>query len=216
MIGIARATQAPPWRYGRPRCPEPGDGRNVRRWIARDRSAHAAFLGVRWLSTDVMEAVVRVQGGVKSDRGAARAARAYVERDRSRADDYYLGEGTGTASGSPRPRLSSQEPVRWTATPTSDGSPVSTSTPVTMRFPVLPQCCPSPIWTEITKWPRPAFPLARTAFRTGTPDRIRTGATALRGRGIPTAFRQVRVNMGPCSRATWAQIGHGSITDAGN
>jgi exodeoxyribonuclease V alpha subunit len=29
---------------------------------------------------------------------AAKAARAYVERDRSRADDYYLGEGTGVAA----------------------------------------------------------------------------------------------------------------------
>ncbi|MFZ2015138.1 MAG: relaxase domain-containing protein [Nocardioides sp.] len=29
--------------------------------------------------------------------GAAKAARAYVERDRSRADDYYLAEGTGVA-----------------------------------------------------------------------------------------------------------------------
>ena len=44
-----------------------------------------------------MEAVVRVHGGVKFYRGAAKAARAYVERDRSRADDYYLGEGTGVA-----------------------------------------------------------------------------------------------------------------------
>ena len=44
-----------------------------------------------------MEAVIRVHGGVKFYRGAARAARAYVERDRSRADDYYLGEGTGVA-----------------------------------------------------------------------------------------------------------------------
>ena len=64
----------------------------------------AAFLGVRWLSTDVVEAVVRVHGGVKFYRGAAKAARAYVERDRSRADDYYLGEGTGVAgrlSGTP-------------------------------------------------------------------------------------------------------------------
>lgn len=60
-------------------------------------AAHAAFLGVRWLSTDVVEAVVRVHGGVKFYRGAAKAARAYVERDRSRADDYYLGEGTGVA-----------------------------------------------------------------------------------------------------------------------
>ena len=38
-----------------------------------------------------------MHGGVKFYRGAANAARAYVERDRSRADDYYLGEGTGVA-----------------------------------------------------------------------------------------------------------------------
>lgn len=41
--------------------------------------------------------VARVHGGVKFYRGAAKAARSYVERDRSRADDYYLGEGTGVA-----------------------------------------------------------------------------------------------------------------------
>ena len=50
------------------------------------------------MSTDVVEAVVRVHGGVKFYRGAAKAARAYVERDRSRADDYYLAEGTGVAT----------------------------------------------------------------------------------------------------------------------
>jgi exodeoxyribonuclease V alpha subunit len=49
------------------------------------------------LSTDVVEAVGGVHGGVKFYTGAAMAARAYVERDRSRADDYYLGEGTGVA-----------------------------------------------------------------------------------------------------------------------
>lgn len=49
------------------------------------------------MSTGVVEAVVRVHGGVKFYRGAAKAARAYVERDRSRADDYYLGEGSGVA-----------------------------------------------------------------------------------------------------------------------
>ncbi len=38
-----------------------------------------------------------MHGGVKVYRGAASAARAYVEADRSRADDYYLGEGTGVA-----------------------------------------------------------------------------------------------------------------------
>jgi conjugative relaxase-like TrwC/TraI family protein len=47
-----------------------------------------------------------VHGGVKFYHGAAKAARAYVERDRSRADDYYLGEGTGVAE-------------RFTATPES-------------------------------------------------------------------------------------------------
>jgi len=41
--------------------------------------------------------MVRVHGGVKFYRGAAKAARAYVESDRSRADDYYLGEGIGVA-----------------------------------------------------------------------------------------------------------------------
>ena len=50
------------------------------------------------MSTDVVEAVVRMHGGVKFYRGAGKAARAYVERDRSRADDYYLGEGTGVAA----------------------------------------------------------------------------------------------------------------------
>ena len=38
-----------------------------------------------------------MHGGVKFYRGASRAARAYVEQDRSRADDYYLAEGTGIA-----------------------------------------------------------------------------------------------------------------------
>lgn len=40
---------------------------------------------------------MRVHGGVKFYRGAPAAARAYVECDRSRADDYYLGEGSGVA-----------------------------------------------------------------------------------------------------------------------
>lgn len=38
-----------------------------------------------------------MHGGVKFYNGAAKAARAYVERDRSRADDYYLAEGSGVA-----------------------------------------------------------------------------------------------------------------------
>ena len=45
-----------------------------------------------------------MHGGMKIYRGAAAAARNYVEADRSRADDYYLAEGTGLAD-------------RYTATP---------------------------------------------------------------------------------------------------
>src|SRR6478735_4919475 len=55
------------------------------------RAAHKAFLGVRWLSTDVVEpglGVVGVHGGVKFYHGAAHATRAYVERDRSRYGDW--------------------------------------------------------------------------------------------------------------------------------
>ncbi|GGF36357.1 hypothetical protein GCM10011519_07330 [Marmoricola endophyticus] len=39
-----------------------------------------------------------MHGGVKFYRGAAGAARSYVEADRSRVDDYYLAEGTGLAT----------------------------------------------------------------------------------------------------------------------
>src|SRR4051812_12189578 len=39
-----------------------------------------------------------MHGGVKFYKGSAAAARAYVEADRSRADDYYLAEGTGMGS----------------------------------------------------------------------------------------------------------------------
>ena len=49
-----------------------------------------------------------MHGGVKFYRGSAGAARSYVEADRSRADDYYLAEGTGLAE-------------RHVATPTSEG-----------------------------------------------------------------------------------------------
>ncbi|WP_017934509.1 MobF family relaxase [Nocardioides sp. Iso805N] len=41
--------------------------------------------------------MVGVHGGVKFYRGAAKAARSYLERDHSRADDYYLREGHGLA-----------------------------------------------------------------------------------------------------------------------
>jgi exodeoxyribonuclease V alpha subunit len=52
---------------------------------------------VRWLSTDVVRAVIRMHGGVKFYRGAAKAARNYVEKDCARYDDYYLAEGDGIA-----------------------------------------------------------------------------------------------------------------------
>ena len=49
-----------------------------------------------------------MHGGVKFYRGAAAAARSYVEADRARVDDYYLAEGTGLA-------------FHYVATPTADG-----------------------------------------------------------------------------------------------
>ena len=39
-----------------------------------------------------------MHGGVKFYRGSAKAARAYVEADHARADDYYLAEGSGLAT----------------------------------------------------------------------------------------------------------------------
>ena len=39
-----------------------------------------------------------MHGGMKFYRGSAAAARAYVEADHSRADDYYLAEGSGVAA----------------------------------------------------------------------------------------------------------------------
>ena len=42
--------------------------------------------------------ILAVQGGMKVYRGSAAAARTYVESDRSRADDYYLAEGSGLAT----------------------------------------------------------------------------------------------------------------------
>ncbi len=38
-----------------------------------------------------------MRGGMKVYAGSAAAARAYLEADRGRADDYYLTEGTGLA-----------------------------------------------------------------------------------------------------------------------
>ena len=40
---------------------------------------------------------LKMRGGVKVYRGSPAAARDYVEAGRSRADDYYLAEGTGLA-----------------------------------------------------------------------------------------------------------------------
>jgi exodeoxyribonuclease V alpha subunit len=41
--------------------------------------------------------VLEMHGGLKVYRGSPAAARSYVEADRGRADDYYLGQGTGLA-----------------------------------------------------------------------------------------------------------------------
>ena len=64
-----------------------------------------------------------MHGGLKIYRGAAAAARQYVEADRSRADDYYLAEGSGLAQrfvASPdvidqRPNLDGDGYEQWVA-----------------------------------------------------------------------------------------------------
>jgi exodeoxyribonuclease V alpha subunit len=59
-----------------------------------------------------------MHGGVKVYRGAPAAARNYLEADRSRADDYYLAEGTGIAR---RFTASADAPVVELASLTGDG-----------------------------------------------------------------------------------------------
>ena len=53
--------------------------------------------------------------------------------------------------------------------------------------------------------PDQAFPLVRAPFQPGTPDRIRTGATALRGQGLSSTSAQVRGCLEPHGLATVAQ-----------
>ena len=66
----------------------------------------------------------RMHGGMKFYSGSAAAARAYVEADHSRADDYYLAEGSGvaeryvatlrTVGSAPDCKVAAR--ARWTAT----------------------------------------------------------------------------------------------------
>jgi exodeoxyribonuclease V alpha subunit len=58
-----------------------------------------------------------MHGGLKVYRGSAAAARSYVEADRGRVDDYYLGEGTGVAQ---RYHASPETGVRHGGTLTGD------------------------------------------------------------------------------------------------
>ena len=73
-----------------------------------------------------------MHGGVKFYRGSAAAARSYVEADHSRADDYYLAEGSGVAEHyvAATPASDAYRAVgdagRWTADATSGGSPATT------------------------------------------------------------------------------------------
>jgi hypothetical protein len=55
---------------------------------------------------------------MKVYRGAARGARAYLDADRSRADDYYLTEGSGIAR---RYAAGAEHPVRELAPLTGNG-----------------------------------------------------------------------------------------------
>src|SRR6478735_7419110 len=98
-----------------------------------------------------------MHGRVKFYRGAASAARSYVEADRSRVDDYYLAEGTGVAeryvATSPwdaggRGVPAVQDGGRWTETPTSGGSPATTCRPAQLRD----GCATTPVRCGSLKW----------------------------------------------------------------
>jgi len=56
------------------------------------------LLAVVVASSETGFGVIAMHGGMKFYRGSAAAARAYVETDHSRADDYYLAEGSGIAT----------------------------------------------------------------------------------------------------------------------
>lgn len=79
-----------------------------------------------------------VHGGMKFYRGSPAAARAYVEADHSRADDYYLSEGAGVAIRYvAQVGESASTPVRRVGhldgSPTNSGSPGTTSTPTVRK-----------------------------------------------------------------------------------
>jgi hypothetical protein len=67
-----------------------------------------------------------MHGGVKLYRGAASAARPYVEADRLRVDDYYLAEGTGLAERFSATPDSVEPRACWTGTDTRSESPART------------------------------------------------------------------------------------------
>ena len=104
-----------------------------RPWSGGPRGISRASVGCRRTLLRPGLGVVGVHGGVKFYRGAASAARAYVERDRSRADDYYLGEGTGIAARLIATPDGVEQAGSMTGRPMSGGSPGSTSTPAARR-----------------------------------------------------------------------------------
>ena len=73
-----------------------------RPWRGGPRVISRVVVGRCWQSStgssETGFGVVGVHGGMKFYRGSAAAARAYVEADHSRADDYYLAEGSGVAT----------------------------------------------------------------------------------------------------------------------
>ena len=173
-----------------------------RRWVARDRAAHAAFLGVRWLSTDVVEA-----GGPGAWRGEVLPRRsegcAGLRRARSLPGRRLLPRRgqRGRRAAHRRPRTASSMRGRWTARPTSSGSPGSTSTPVARRVGSAttrtrcgssrsPSTDPRP-----GRWPRRCIRRSRprwTRPRTRPPPRSSAGSPSTRPPGSGRAGGRCR------------------------
>ncbi len=101
-----------------------------------------------------------MRGGMKVYAGSPAAARAYLEADRGRADDYYLTEGTGLARRFvARRRAGGRAGAAGGATATRPGWPAAIPTPVTRGggcAPTSVRCASSRWWSTARspgRWP---------------------------------------------------------------
>lgn len=137
-----------------------------------------------------------MHGGMKFYRGSAAAARAYVEADHSRADDYYLVEGSGVATRFVADvsdsvslkhvgELDGQTYERWVAGYDTDtGAPRGRlrDDPNALRFVEVTVNGPK-TWSLAPQRCIRRFRPPWTPHKTGRPDRSSAGSPSTRLRG---------------------------------